>query len=194
MNKCLLFLIAITVISCKDKKEEEEKSFFPVLSFIKSQVAEVDTSVYPILKIVTIDSLSDTIYIKREEFRQYANDFLTMPDISGKKLNDNYLETKLYDEDLKRVIFNYMPKNVNEEIRRQEVMIEPGQQSEDKVRTVIIERFITNEDSTVKKNMLWQVDKHFQIVTVTNRGNQKEKIEKLKVVWNKFSTGQKVRE
>ena len=191
MNKCLLLLIAISVLSCKSKKQNEEnKSFFPVLSFIKSQVAEVDTSVYPIFKIVTVDSLSDTVYIRREEFRQYANDFLTMPDISAKKWNDDYQETKLYDEDLKRVILNYMPKDVNQEIRRQEVMIEPGQQSEDKVRTIIIERVVTNEDSTIQKNMLWQVDKHFQVVTVTTKKNQPEKIEKLKVIWNKFSPGQ----
>lgn len=191
MNKCLLFLVAISVLSCRSKKEDEEnKSFFPVLSFIKSQVAEVDTSVYPIFKIVTVDGLSDTVYIKREEFRQYANDFLTMPDISTKKWDDDYLETKLYDEDLKRVILNYMPKDVNEEIRRQEVMIEPGQQSEDKVRTIIIDRVVMNKDSTVQKNMLWQVDKHFQVVTVTNKKNQPEKIEKLKVVWNKLSPDQ----
>ncbi len=191
MNKCLLFLVAISALSCKSKKENENnKSFFPVLSFIKSQVAEVDTSVYPILKIVTIDGLSDTVYIKREDFRKYASDFLTMPDISAKKWNDDYEETKLYDEDLKRVILNYMPKDVNEEIRRQEVMIEPGQQSEDEVRTILIERTTTNEDSTVQKNMLWQVDKHFQVVTVTTKKNQPEKIEKLKVIWNKFSPGQ----
>jgi hypothetical protein len=191
MNKCLLFLVAISALSCKSKKENENnKSFFPVLSFIKSQVAEVDTSVYPILKIVTVNSSPDTVYIKREEFRQYANDFLTMPDISAKKWNDDYQETKLYDEDLKRVILNYMPKDVNQEIRRQEVMIEPGQQSEDKVRTIIIERVVTNEDSTIQKKMLWQVDKHFQVVTVTTKKNQPEKIEKLKVIWNKFSPGQ----
>lgn len=191
MNKCLLFLVAISALLCKSKKENENnKSFFPVLSFIKSQVAEVDTSVYPILKIVTMNSSPDTVYIKREEFRHYANDFLTMPDISAKKWNDDYQETKLYDEDLKRVILNYMPKDVNQEIRRQEVMIEPGQQSEDKVRTIIIERVVTNEDSTVQKNMLWQVDKHFQVVTVTTKKNQPEKIEKLKVIWNKFSPGQ----
>jgi hypothetical protein len=102
----------MSVLSCRNKNEVgENKSFFPVLSFIKSQVAEIDTSVYAIFKIVTVDSLSDTVYIKREEFRQYANDFLNMPDISTKKWNDDYLETKLYDEDLKMVILNYMPKD-----------------------------------------------------------------------------------
>ncbi len=191
MYKCLLIFFSIGFISCKSKKEDgENTSFFPVLSFIKSQVAEVDTSVYPILKIVTVDSLSDTVYIKREEFRQYANDFLTMPDISAKKSTDDYLETKLYDEDLKMVILNYMPKDVNKEIRREEVMIEPGQQSDDKVKTIIIDQLITNKDSSIQKNMLWQVDKHFQVIKIISKINQAEKIEKLKVVWTKLSPGQ----
>lgn len=191
MNRGLLFLLSLIIISCKNKSEDKENiSFFPVSSFIKSQVAEIDTSVYPILKIVTTGSLSDTVYIKREDFRQYANDFLNMPDISTKTWNDDYIETKMYDEDLKMVILNYMPKDVDNEIRRQEVMIAPGQQSDDKVKTIIIDRVITNKDSSVQKNMLWQVDKHFQVVTVTNKNSQPEKIQKLKVVWNKYSPSQ----
>ncbi len=191
MNRWLLFLLSLIILSCKNKSEDEKnKAFFPVSSFIKSQVAEIDTSVYAILKIVTTDSFSDTVYIKREEFRQYANDFLNMPDISEKKWNDDYIETKMYDEDLKMVILNYMPKDADKEIRRQEVMIAPGQQSDDKVKTIIIDRVITNKDSSVQKNMLWQVDKLFQVVTVINKNNQPEKIQKLKVVWNKFSPGQ----
>jgi hypothetical protein len=51
----LLFasLLGCTLVySCKSKKEgEEPTNYFPVLSFLKSQVTNVDTSLYQIIKI-----------------------------------------------------------------------------------------------------------------------------------------------
>ena len=124
----ILIISILLVLSCKNKKTDEEKenqAFFPVLSFIKSQVAHVDTSVFRIIKIVQKDSTSDTIYLKREEFREAAKDFLIMPDIASDELKDDYTETKLFVQDLKQVALSYMPKEPNKEISRQEVMIKP---------------------------------------------------------------------
>src|SRR5688572_21493519 len=114
MNKPFsFFLIGILfLISCKDKKaaanEEKSTAYFPVLSYIKSQVAHVDTSLYRIIKVVEKDSITrDTIYLKREEFRNAAKDFLSMPDITSEDLKNDYAETEIFDQDLESVVLNY---------------------------------------------------------------------------------------
>src|SRR5215213_5126645 len=111
MQKPIYFLIfTVFLLCCKSKKEKEEEnpSFFPALSFIKSQVAQVDTSIYRIIKIVQKDStVADTTYLKREEFRKEAKDFLLLPDISSDKLKNDYTESKWYDENLQQVVLNY---------------------------------------------------------------------------------------
>ena len=67
--------------SCKQKKND----VFPAIDFIKGQIANVDTSVYRILKLVPMtDSTYDTTYVKREDFKRLAKDFLETPDISKK--------------------------------------------------------------------------------------------------------------
>ncbi len=76
--------IFVCLYSCGGEKKPDSK-FFPALSFIKSQVAHVDTSLYRIIKIEKTDSVPDTTFIQRQEFRRYANDFLTIPDITIKK-------------------------------------------------------------------------------------------------------------
>src|SRR5690606_41335643 len=87
-----LFIMAV---SCKQKQTEEKEDFFPVLSFLKSQVADIDTSLYSIRKYVIIDSLdADTIYVPREKFRDIATDFLTIPDLSEPKYKDRYQEER----------------------------------------------------------------------------------------------------
>lgn len=188
MNKPLiaLFLSALA-LGCKSKKEnvDGEVDFFPALSFIKSQVAHVDTSVYRIIKIVKKDNITDTFFLRREDFRTAAGDFLSLPDISSGDLKDEYVETKLYDESLGQIVLNYMPKEQDAELTRQEVMIQPGPEG-DKVKSFFVNRVIDSDDSTVQKILFWEVDKRFKIVTTVEKINTPEKTETVEVVWNDF--------
>ena len=184
----ILLIGALFVASCNDKKENKnEKNFFPVLSFIKSQVAHVDTSVFRIIRIVKKDSTSDTTYLKREEFREAAKDFLTIPDISDKDLRDEYTETELFVEDLDQVALNYMPKEPTKEITRQEVMIKAGADG-DKVQSIFINRVINNKSGSIQKILFWEVDKQFRVITLTQLPDSPETKETIEVKWNDFSS------
>jgi hypothetical protein len=185
MNK--LFYSSITIIlfflvSCKEKKKQEP--FFPVLSFIKSQVAHIDTSVYPITEIVQTDSTKpDTIFVKREDFRKEAHDFLDLPDLTQNKYADEYTEEKIYDQELNQVIIKYAPQNEQLELRRQEVIIKPSDEG-DKVRMIFFDTFSSDKDSTVQKRLLWKVDESFQVVTIIEKPGQPDKTITKTVTWN----------
>lgn len=191
MKKSFFFLVigCLLLVSCNNKKNnrKENSSFFPVLSFIKSQVAHVDTSVYRIIKIVKKDSTADTSYLKREEFRDAAKDFLTIPDIGSDDLIDEYTETELFVEDLNQVALNYMPKEPNKEITRQEVLIKPGSDG-DKVQSIFINRIINNKNASIQKILFWEVDKQFRIITLTQSPDSPETKETVEVKWNDFSS------
>jgi hypothetical protein len=182
-----IVILLSVILSCKSKKEEDKtESFFPVLSFIQSQVADIDTSLYAIKQIIIIDSIhSDTTWIKREEFRGLAKDFLSLPDISSKKFKKLYTEEKSFDESMNRATFYYRPINPDKvEIQNQQVVITPDIAAGDKVRSIIIDWEIGNKDSSVQKRMLWQVDKSFQVTTIAQKPGQPETIHTMKVSWN----------
>lgn len=186
-NLLLPLLFLLTLTACRSGKDDPKKEdFFPVLSFIKSQVADIDTSLYMIRRINIIDSVtSDTGYIKREEVRGLAADFLSMPDLFEKKFKARYNETKLQDETLQRVIFSYKPIDPDkEDIQLQEVVVSPNAASGDKVHNIIVNRAVVNKDSTVEKRMLWQVDQSFQITTIVQKAGQPETTRTIKVTWN----------
>jgi hypothetical protein len=178
---------ALLILSCKNQKpkQQDESNFFPVLSFIKSQVAHVDTSVYRIIKVVKTDSTFDTTYLKREEFREAAKDFLSIPDISSEELKDDYTETKLFIQDLGQVALSYMPKKPDKEITRQEVMIKPDGDG-DKVQSIFINRISNSKKGSIHKILFWEVDKQFKIVTLTQLPDQPEKTKTVEVIWNNF--------
>jgi hypothetical protein len=182
----LLLSIILTITSCKGKEEKETKNFISVLSLIEKQVAHIDTSLYAITKVVYTDSLhSDTTYIPREDFRSVAKEFLDIPDLSAKKVAKLYKEETRFDELLNRVIITYTPVNADEvEIKKQELQVTPNIATGDKVNNVIINRVINNRDGFLKKDMLWQMDKSFQIVTTSQQPGQPEIIITTKVTWN----------
>lgn len=182
---CTILCISI---GCK-QKDKEEVTFFPVLDFLQGQVADIDSSVYPLMKIVTVNNTSDTSFIKKDEFKTYARQFTTLPDISSEQLKEEYTATEMFDETIGRVVLNYTPKNTAAEIRRQEVQIAPDQAG-DKVKAIIIDRLTSKGDSTVQQRMFWQVDKRFQIVTIVQKIKQPDKITTTQIIWNDFPATQ----
>lgn len=178
-------LASLLIIGCKQKEKNNKEKFFPVLSFIQSQVADIDTSLHSIRKLVFVDSLrTDTIYIPREQFRQEAKDFLAIPDLSSSHYEDRYTEEKLFDESMNRVLITYTPlKPEKEEIQREEVLIKPDP-SGDKITNIIINSVVNTKDSAVQKRLLWKVDESFQVTTIKQLAGQPETTSTFKVVWN----------
>jgi hypothetical protein len=185
LNFLFSYLILLLFVSCKEKPEVSKNDFFPALSYIQSQVALVDTSLYTIYRLEQRDSSkTDTIYVRREEFRQLANDFLSLPDITKGKLSKDYKEEEIVDETLNAVILTYLPQQPDKvAIQRQEVVITPNLTGESKVKSIYFDYRVTTRDSSVEKKLLWQNDRYFQVLTLRQKPGQPEESSTLKVVW-----------
>jgi hypothetical protein len=182
----LSILMILVIAACKSKKKEPEKNFVSVLSLIEKQVALVEKSLYSIKKIVTADSLHiDTTYIRREEFRDAAKDFLSIPDLSDKKIAKRFKEETMFDNTINRFIITYAPENPEkEEIQKLEFLVTPDVPPGENVNNIIINRMINNKDSSIQKNMLWQTNKSFQVVTILQLPGKRETTNTVKVIWN----------
>ncbi|HQV06060.1 MAG TPA: hypothetical protein PKW62_04815 [Chitinophagaceae bacterium] len=180
-----LYIYLVFVAACKEEKKEDKK-FISIVSLIKEQVADVDTSLYPILKITTTDSSHiDTTYIKREDFAATAKDFLSIPDLSDQKIAQRFQEeAPRYDDLLNRVIITYTPIHPEKEtIKKQEMLVTPNPEG-DKVNNIIVTREISNKDSFFQQKMLWQMNKYFQVITTRQKVGQPEETTVTKVSWN----------
>ena len=178
-----VILFVTCLAACKSKDKQTKEAFFPILSFIKSQVAHIDTSLYQITKLTSIDSTWDTAYIRREDFRKYAGDFLQLPDLSDKKFAGKYDESKFFDASLNRAIITYTPKDKEKEIQREEVMIEPNSETGDKVKNIIVDKLINSKESSITKRMLWNVDESFQVTTIIQQQGREDSTNTIKIQW-----------
>ncbi len=170
---------------CRSKSPGEKRNHFPALSFIQSQVAHVDTSLYSIMKLVYRDSSdADTSYIRREEFRAAARDFLDIPDLTSSALSKRFTEQSNFDETLGRVMLTSYPVDREKEVlQRQEVLITPSAAG-DEVNSIFIDLLFQNRDSVVQKRLLWRVDHSFQVTAIRQKPGQPEIISTTKIIWN----------
>lgn len=185
MNKWLVLILVMGISACSSKKNaEQDGDYFPVISYLKSQVATVDSTLNAIQKIETLNGISDTVYIKKEAFKSYAKDFLALPDLSLDDLEEQYTETKLFDPELESVVLTYTPKKPTAPIQRQEVMIQPNSETGDKVKTIYIDQLLSNESGNTQKRLTWEVDKQFQVVSIVQKNSAPDSIHILRLSWN----------
>jgi len=193
MRKWLLVTFLPFAFSCQTKSKEEtsdSEPYFPIKSYIGSQIAHVDTSLYYIRRIETQNNNSDTSVIKREDFKEQAKDFLEIPDLTQKKWKDDYTETKIFDEVLQSAIITYTSKEADAEVRRQEVIIKPHANEGDQVKTIFIDRTFEDASSTIQQKMLWEVNKWFRVVTITQKPNKPEQIKTVQVIWTENASAE----
>jgi len=183
MNRLIPFLIVVLAIGCREKKRDSTKAYFSVVEFLQGETKKMDTVRRSITKIETANGKSDTTLIPSKDFRKYANDFLTLPDISSDDKHEKYEESNNYDPDLKSVLLTYMPKNDEEQIRRETVILVPNEVGPSDVKTILVNRIMTEKESTIEKELTWHVGHRFQVVTKTSKGNEPEQIKTLVISW-----------
>ena len=163
---------------------EKKESYIPVGPIIKAQVNNIDTSLYTIIKLTYIDSArSDTEYIRREDVRGLAHDFLTLPELSKSK----YTEENFPGPTEGASTFTYKPKHPDEqELKQIDLIIDPSLeiQGKSQITTIIIEKMLTNKDSSVEKKLLWQTDRSFQVTTIKQLPGQPEIYSSYRVIWS----------
>jgi hypothetical protein len=184
MNKLLIcLLLTICFLSCKNKKLDSTKIYFSIVDYLKAEIKKIDSLPLHFTKITTVDSVSDTVAITKQEFHQYANEFVDIPNIASIKKMDDYTETSDFDDILNNVLLMYTAKKSDDEVRNETIMMQPNDQGDTHVKTILATTINMDKDSTVEKNMTWHVDKRLQIVTKVSKNNQPEKISAVIVDW-----------
>lgn len=169
--------------ACKGKNETSKEPAISVISIIKGQVHHLDTSLFQIMKFETIEDKTDTSFLKREEVRNFAADFLSLPDITLNDYLDNYVEERLIDAGQNTLSITATAKKESLEIQKQIIITPLDEFATGNVQSIYIDRFVQTKDSTIQQKLFWQIDKYFRVVSIIQKGDLPEKTHILKVTW-----------
>jgi len=179
----LLFSFSILFISCKGKKDIPDKPEISAISIIKGQVNHLDTSFYQLMKFETKQGKTDTSYIKREEIRELAADFLSLPDITQKVFDEKYTEDHLIDDGQNSLSIISTTKNDDLELRKQIIIVPLNELATGKVKSIYFDQHIEKDNMSIDKKLFWQIDEYFQVATIIQTKNLPEQIRTVKVTW-----------
>lgn len=188
-NILFLSLLPAAFASCKPKKKTpiDESKIFPVVPFIREEVADVDTSLYTIMDVNIIDSAhTDTVLRNRSEFKELAREFLELPDLTEEKYKQRFKQDVIYDTMLGKVIVVCLPVDPkNEVLQRQELILTPNLEGKNsQIDNIIVDYIQNSRDSSIQKKMFWTAHRSFIITTIKQLPGKDEVITTRKVIWN----------
>jgi hypothetical protein len=183
----LTFTVSFFLIACKSKKDSKTdkstNSSISVLSIFNGQVNHIDTSLYQVTRLDTKDGKTDTTYIRREDVRELAAPFLSLPDISRKDYEENYTEERFIDETQNSLSITATAKKEGLEILKQIIIVPIDDLASGKVQSIFIDRQVQQGDSSVEQKLFWQVNKFFQVGSIIQKDANAEQTKLLKVTW-----------
>lgn len=182
-------VVLLILVSCKGKKKTSavpKEQFFPVSAYLKGEISRMDKSLNSFYKVETENGRSDTVSIPAAAAKQLAADFYNLPDIGADKLKDNYEITHTYDDALNAFVFMFTTQE-DLPVQREDVVLdpEPDDKGNYRILSIFAEVWETKGDTTIRRNMLWNAGKNYQVTTVKDAGGT-QKTNRLTVFWNGF--------
>ena len=191
MNKFQIitaFLFSLVLIGCNNGESSTEvpgpeKQFYPISSYIESQLKYLDSVPLAIIHYTTINNATDTGITEKKDFRTSVGKAFIESDISGADQKKNYEETSFIDATLGVITLSYAPKRDGLPIQKAYVLLS---QENSAVKTIYVERTMQGGDSTVTKKMLWNANKSCQVTSIIQKTNQPEKTIQERFVWDEL--------
>ena len=197
MKMILYGLMLLVYVGCNSAEVEpgtsqirdstqKTKEYFPVLDFIRSEIRFVDSLPIGIMKYTTQDGKTDSGYIKLDEFHQLAQEFLPS-DLNEEAFENNFSETSFFDNTTQHSSFLYASTKKNSGVSRIDVLVKPENVVYNKVKSIYMEKFSEDADSSVIKKLYWKAGQNFQINTEIRTPKQEVATRQIKVVWNPWN-------
>lgn len=198
--KISLIVFAATVLSvtsCNSNNQDESAEltnnqaadsstanqvFFPVYSYLKSEIAYVDSLPVGILKYHTAGRKTDSTYIKAEEFHRLADEFLS-PELDESSFKKNFVESSFFDRSTNKSTFFYKARDTGLAVQRVDVVTTKGDVY-DEVTSLYMETKRKEGERILNKRLFWKPKRNFQIININADASPKEKVDVIKVVWD----------
>lgn len=195
MQKLFLFLLLVcflffnachsneTLSPVAQKNSADSTNIFPVTSFLRAQLKELDTMPVTPLLLTIKQGKTDSTWLKRSDIRKNALPFLS-PEIDSASMHTLFKENSFLDQTINAYTFSYDPKKVLPDsihLTHWDVYMNP--------QTNMVERiYLVKEKDSAHQNvttqLTWLVNKWYSVRTITQIPGQEAEIREEKIIWD----------
>jgi hypothetical protein len=188
-----VLFFAVLFSGCTEKKSQttqpvktkpkSAQTFFPVTEYIRGQLSEIDSLPVTPVKIIIQNGKQDSIWMKKENIRDFAKPFL-YPEIDSANLKDLFTEKSFLDQTINAYTISYDP--VDElpdtlQLRRWDVYIDP---KKNKIQRIYIIKEVKKNDLLQIVQLTWKSDQWCKITTITERSGRASDVKEEMMKWN----------
>jgi hypothetical protein len=171
-----------TVANEKTPTDTAKKNYLPVVDYIKSEIAMVDSFPRLIRKYRSINGKTDSAIITTPVFDQLAKQFL-LPDLDSNRFEKEFEENSFVDRSTNLISFTYSTKDTGNGLKRVDVLLSPGAATS-KLNSIYMESIAVSGDSTLIEKMTWKAGKNFRIIRIHQPKTGKEIMDQVFVDWD----------
>jgi hypothetical protein len=165
------------------KDSTEEHTFFPVTEYIRGQLSEIDSLPITPLKIINYNGKQDSIWMKKENIRVFAEPFLH-PEIDTTNFKYLFIEKSFLDQTINAFTFSYDPVDKlpdSLQLKRWDVYIDPKKNT---IKRIYIVKEVNNNGTLQTVQLTWKSNQWCKITTITEQAGKQPDIKEELMKWD----------
>jgi|SRR5450432_220029 len=159
-----------------------KKNFLPVLDYLKSEIASVDSFPARIMKFRIEKNKTDSEIITTPVFDQIAKVFLRQ-ELDSPFFEKTFEENSFVDRTSNLTSFTYLTRDSGYGLKRVDVLTTPTPGGNNKLSSIYLEVSSGNKDTLTMSKMSWKAGSNFRILQIQKPANGDEITKQLIVDW-----------
>ena len=194
-NYWIFLLFTCSIAACKNKEQstapsgseavpndKEPKSYLPIPSFINEDIKNVDAFAAGILLKTKTGQKTDSFFIKPEEFKNIAREFL-VPDLDSSIFYSEFSEESIADQATQTINFIYTSRSDKTILRKAIVYATPSQANY-KISRIYMEKQNQSGDTTIIQKLTWKIKQYFIITEIRQTSQGLNSVITRKATWD----------
>ena len=194
-NYWIFLLFTCSIAACKNKEQstppsgseavpndKEPKSYLPIASFINEDIRNVDAFAAGILLKTKTGQKTDSFFIKPEEFKNIAREFL-VPDLDSSIFYNEFSEESIADQASQTINFIYTSRSDKTILRKAIVYATPSQANY-KISRIYMEKQNQSGDTTIIQKLTWKIKQYFIITEIRQTSQGLNSVITRKATWD----------
>jgi hypothetical protein len=161
----------------------DRTNIFPVTSFLRAQLKELDTMPVTPLFVKSENGKKDSTWMKRPDIRKMALPFLSLV-IDSATMHSFFKESSFLDQTINAYTFSYDPKKTLPDsitLTHWDVYMDPQTNS---IQRIYIVKEMDSANQSITKQLTWLVNKWYSIRTITQKKGYDAEIKEEKMIWD----------
>lgn len=185
----IVLMLLVFLASCKEngksrtkEAEKENVAVFPVTSFLKGQLKEIESSPVTLLKITEQNEKKDSVWLSRDSLRSFLEPFLQVQ-IDSASLSPYFTSSSFYEAEKDEFVLDYDAKeNLPSDFLLEKITVYINAEDQTVATIYLVQSYRLN-GGIMTRHLSWRSGKFCNINSIFQPERGDPVVQKEKMIW-----------